>query len=192
MRGWKTECIRRVGVGVALCLMAWHVMAAPRAADSCFSEADWQALQRSTARTGASGVLLYVWSPRMVLAAVHAHEVAQVAAEEGLQFVPVHDGRLPPAELQQALQALAQRQQSLGQPDVLASTRAFCTPSLVQQDAYRHFPTAWLVQAGRHHPVPLVSAMPPEYWRLGIRLRARELAQAASAATREDAHVQHP
>lgn len=161
--------------------------AVPLAAPACFDEAQWRALQRSTAHPAGQGAeqgavskaLLYVWSPRMVFSAVHAHEVQQEAQALGLRFVPVHDGRLPAEEVAQTLAVLPQK---LQKPQNLAPGRAapqpyshplqtsvpLCAPSLVEHDAYRHFPTAWVVQHGSFHPVPLVSAMPPRFWRMGL------------------------
>ena len=149
-------------------------------APACFDEAQWQALQQST--TGHGGAtspkaLLYVWSPRMVFSAIHAHEVQQEAQALGLRFVPVHDGRLPPEEVAQALAVLPQKLpvgSVAPKPHPLQSSQALCAPSLVERDAYRHFPTAWVVQQGSFHPVPLVSAMPPQFWRMGLQQRLQQ------------------
>ena len=135
-------------------------------AESCLDEAQWQALQQ---QSGTQPVLLYVWSPRMVLSAVHADQVQLVARQEGLKLVPVHDHRVPAGEVMQALQRL--RQQTPAAAEALAGSVPLCSESLVQQDAYRHFPTAWVVRKGSAHPRPLVAAMPMPYWRQGIRLR---------------------
>lgn len=162
----------------------------PPAMPACFDEAQWLALQRSTAHPVEQGaadkVLLYVWSPRMVFSAVHAHEVQQEAQALGLRFVPVHDGRLPAAEVAQALAVLPQKLQEMQNlvpgsaapqlyshlhPHPLQTSVPLCASSLVERDAYRHFPTAWVVQNGSFHPVPLVSAMPPRFWRMGLMER---------------------
>lgn len=176
--------------------------AVPSATRACFDEAQWLALQRSTAHPAGQGAeqgavskaLFYVWSPRMVFSAVHAHEVQQEAQALGLRFVPVHDGRLPAEEVAQALAVLPQKlqkpqhlvpgsavPQSYSHP--LQTSVPLCAPSLVQRDAYRHFPTAWVVQHGSFHPVPLVSAMPPRFWRMGLLERLQpqqELQQSQS------------
>ena len=154
------------------------------AAPACFDEAQWQALQQSTAahmtKDGSATphkALLYVWSPRMVFSAIHAHDVQQEAQALGLRFVPVHDGRLPPEEVAQALAVLPQKLPAgsvAPNPHPLQSSQALCAPSLVARDAYRHFPTAWVVQQGSFHPVPLVSAMPPQFWRLGLQQRLQQ------------------
>ncbi|MDO5653398.1 MAG: hypothetical protein Q4G39_04770 [Brachymonas sp.] len=143
----------------------------------CFDEAQWQTLQRSSADTTATPLhkaLLYVWSPRMVFSAVHAHEVQQVAQSLGLRFVPVHDGTLPAQEVSDALAVLPQRLPAgsvVPDPHPLQASVPLCAPSLVERDAYRHFPTAWVVQDGSFHPVPLVSAMPPRFWKMGLQQR---------------------
>ena len=85
------------------------------------------------------------------------------------RMVPVHDHRVPAEEVSQALQRL--RQQNAAAADALAGSVPLCNEDLVQQDAYRHFPTAWVVRKGSAHPRPLVAAMPMPYWRQGIRLR---------------------
>ena len=146
---------------------------------TCFGETQWQELQRSTAgRPGEKplSALLYVWSPRMVFSAVHAHEVQREAQALGLRFVAVHDGRLDPAEVKQALAVLPQRLPAgsvVPDPHPLQGSVPLCAPSLVERDAYRHFPTAWVVQQGSFHPVPLVSAMPPRFWKMGLQQRLK-------------------
>lgn len=153
------------------------------ATPACFGEEQWQALQRSTAAPAgqparkaqsAQKALLYVWSPRMVFSAVHAHEVQQEAQALGLRFVPVHDGRLPAEEVAQALSVLPHKLppgSRAPSPHPLQASQPLCAPSLVERDAYRHFPTAWVVQQGGFHPVPLVSAMPPQFWKMGLQQR---------------------
>ena len=132
-------------------------------AESCLDEAQWQALQQ---QSGTQPVLLYVWSPRMVLSARHAAEVQQVATDLAIDWLAVHDGRVPDSEIQQARQTLDAASQQ-----ALAHSQPLCAQELIEADAYRHFPTAWLVQQGRAETRPLVSAMPAAYWRLGIEER---------------------
>ncbi len=142
-------------MAVATGLSAAFVLSA-----ACFSQADWQQLQQQPS-------LLYVWSPRMVLSALHAHEVQAEAAALGLRWVAVHDHRLPAQEVAQALQHLPPEVRS-----VLQHTRPLCEHhSLLDLDAYRHFPTAWVAQQGRFHPSAMVSAMPTKWWRYGLQLR---------------------
>ena len=133
----------------------------------------------------------------MVFSAVHAHEVQQEAQALGLRFVPVHDGRLPAEEVAQALAVLPHKLQKLQKQQNLVPGSAapqlyshplqmsvpLCAPSLVERDAYRHFPTAWVVQQGGFHPVPLVSAMPPRFWRMGLQQRLQTDPASAHAAS---------
>ena len=149
-------------------------------ATACFGEEQWQALQHSTASgsfVASRGALLYVWSPRMVFSAIHAHEVQQEAQALGLRFVPVHDGRLPTEEVAQALAVLPQRLPEgtlLSGPHPLQASIPLCAQSLIERDAYRHYPTAWVVQQGGFHPVPLVSAMPGRFWKMGLLQRLEQ------------------
>ena len=150
-----------------LALMLLLLAGTVQAQDPCFSDTDWQALQRSTAADGeARPVLLYVWSPRMVLSAQHAAEVRQVAVDLGVDWLPVHDGRVPAGEIREAVQTL-----DVADRQALAQSQPLCARELIDADAWRHFPTAWLVQQGRADTRPLVSAMPPVYWRLGLQER---------------------
>ena len=165
-------------LGVVLA-SAPYAAAAPVLKPACFGDAQWHALQKDSARRKMPGFLLYVWSPRMVLSLLHAHEVQAVARSMDMHFIPVHDGRVPETEIREALAALppdlaAQQLQSPVAYRMQAS-RPLCAPSLIGQDAYRHFPTAWVVWAGRVHPLPLVSAMPPAYWRMGMEQRLQSL-----------------
>ena len=141
------------------------------AATTCLDDAG---VQRLLAESRHHPILLYVWSPRMVLSAEHAHEVAAVAADMGVQFVPVHDGRVPSTEIQEAVQAVPARAAIRPEQNVLVHSQPLCAPVLEQRDSYRHFPTAWVVQQGSFHPVPLVSAMPPQFWRMGLQQRLQQ------------------
>ena len=131
-------------------------------------------VRRLLAESRHHPILLYVWSPRMVLSAEHAHEVAAVAADMGVQFVPVHDGRVPSTEIQEAMQAVPARAAIRPEQNVLDHSHPLCAPVLEQRDSYRHFPTAWVLHAGRLAARPLVGAMPPSYWRQGIDLRVAD------------------
>lgn len=143
---------------------------------ACFDDASWQALQLESRRQPA---LLYVWSPRMVLSAVHADKVRAAAQKEGLRLVPVHDHRVPADEVAHAVDRL--KQQVPAAADALAGSLPLCSARLQEQDAYRHFPTAWVVHHGASHAAPLVAAMPAEFWRQGIRLRMAEAERNAHA-----------
>lgn len=124
--------------------------------------------------------VVYVWSPRMVLSATEAGQAQLGANAVGLNFVPVVDGRLAMAEWQAALERLAALAPVSAR--ALAPTRPLCALSLISKDAYRHFPTGFLVVHNTVHPATLVGAMPAEFWREGLRLRLADLPLAASAS----------
>ena len=99
---------RMAGLGRMLAASAMLALTAPAGwAAPCFDETQWKALQQ---QSEARPALLYVWSPRMVLSAVHADQVQTVARQEGLRMVPVHDHRVPAEEVSQALQRALLRQ----------------------------------------------------------------------------------
>lgn len=125
--------------------------------------------------------LVYVWSPRMVLSATEAGQALSGATALGLGFVPVVDGRLPLAEWQSALARLADL--APFSAEALAQTRPLCASALISNDAYRHFPTGFLVVKNRVHPAPLTGAMPTEFWREGLRLRLADLPLDPNAST---------
>lgn len=141
----------------------------------CFADSDWSQVRSA---------VVYVWSPRMVLSVTQAALVARAAKAQGLQFIPLVDARLPPGEWQEALQQLAtplaiqtaQRQPG-GTPNMLdsvaalAPTRPLCSAQLIQLDAYRHFPTSFVVNGPSPHPSPIVGAMPQDFWTQALRLR---------------------
>lgn len=118
-------------------------------------------------------VLVYTWSPRMVLSVTQAHLAAEQARLLGLQFVPVVDGRVPAPEWQDALTKMATN--LAADASVLSASEPLCSAQLIEKDAYLHFPTAFVLQNGQIHPQKLVGAMPANFWRLGImtRLQAR-------------------
>jgi hypothetical protein len=131
----------------------------------CLSDADIQSRRSS---------LVYVWSPRMVLSAQHAATVRKEAAKSGLSFVPVHDPRVPLAEVQAALQALstAPESETRQSAEALGSTQPLCSPRLQQLEALRHFPSAFVIDGqGSLPPLPLVGAMPAAAWSKGLSLR---------------------
>ena len=146
-------------------------------ARACFDDAK---LQKLLTTTPAS--LIYVWSPRMVLSATQAHLAAEQARLLGLQFVPLVDGRIPAAEWQSALRALsnlntlkkvaetnkASAKSPTDDADVLSASQALCAASLIDKDAYLHFPTAFMAQHGQIHPQKLIGAMPANFWRMGM------------------------
>jgi hypothetical protein len=137
--------------------LALSIFAMPAAVAQCFGDAD---LAASTKPTGA---LLYVWSPRMVLSATQAADVAQLAQSLGLAFIPIHDARVSSEELSGALQRLPHT--------ALASSRPLCSPQLVGLEATRHFPSSFVVRKGQLDPLPLVGAMPAAYYQSGLQAR---------------------
>ncbi len=121
-----------------------------------------------------SEALLYVWSPRMVLSAQHAGEVAAVAADLGMVFVPALPPQIEATESEQALAALAADWPTAAQ--ALQASAPLCSAALqAKLRAVPHYPTAWLwrwqggqwQQQGRR----IISAMPPAYWRLALAER---------------------
>jgi hypothetical protein len=94
---------------------------------------------------GRPPTLVYVWSPRMVLSALHADVAQQQALAAGLAFMPLHDARLgaepagqvDPPELAQAMQRLRQTQPSAAA--ALQHSIALCSAQLLQNQAQRHY-----------------------------------------------------
>jgi hypothetical protein len=74
----------------------------------CFDDQSLQAAQQR-----GDSALIYVWSPRMVLSATEAGHVRQSAAEQGLDFWPLHASNLPEPELLAAIAHLQQRELDL-------------------------------------------------------------------------------
>jgi hypothetical protein len=148
--------------------LALSIFAMPAAFAQCFSDADLAALTTSTASTTTpatttTSALLYVWSPRMVLSATQAADVAQLAQSQGLVFVPVHDARISSEELDGALQRLPHT--------ALASSRPLCSPRLMDLEATRHFPSSFVIRKGQLDTLPLVGAMPPAQYQSGLQAR---------------------
>jgi hypothetical protein len=156
--------------------LALSIFAMPAAVAQCFGDADLAALTTSTTSTASTattsttssstkptGALLYVWSPRMVLSATQAADVAQLAQSLGLAFTPIHDARVSSEELSGALQRLPHT--------ALASSRPLCSPRLVDLEATRHFPSSFVVRKGQLDPLPLVGAMPAAYYQSGLQAR---------------------
>jgi hypothetical protein len=165
----KTAMVKIVAtLLVAICAMnAW--------ATTCFDDANLKTLDFQASR----GALLYVWSPRMVLSLQHAASAQRQAQQHGLRFVPLHDAKVPQAELDGAKGA-ALTKPALprpGRPDyaqsarALTSSRPLCATSLLERDALRHFPTAFVVQASGVHRYPIIGAMPELAWASSIAQR---------------------
>ncbi len=134
--------------------------------------ATWAAPQ-AAAEQPAAAQLLYLWSPRMVLSLQHAAEVQAVAQALGLVWRVATDPRVPAAEIAAALAAAPPDAQA-----ALAASEPLCDAQvLAQGQSLRHFPTAWVYiwAAGQgswqRQPVPIVSAMPPGFWRQAVQER---------------------
>jgi hypothetical protein len=142
-------------------------LAARASATACFDDENLTALEFQQVQ----GALLYVWSPRMVLSAQHAASAQRQAQLQGLRFVPLHDAGVSHAEVQ----AARQRMLGLGldSANALAVSQALCATSLLERDALRHFPTAFVVQASGVHRYPIIGAMPEAAWASSIAQRVR-------------------
>lgn len=179
----------------AVFLIAFTVTSARSTA--CFDDHSLQVLDVQQTQ----GVLLYVWSPRMVLSAQHAASAQRQAQLHGLRFAPLHDAGVPQAEVQAALARLlglgfdaasspsASSLQSTGSSQgvtlakparypptiqsakALATSQPLCAASLLARDALRHFPTAFVVQANGVHRHPIIGAMPEAAWASSIAQR---------------------
>jgi hypothetical protein len=144
-------------------------------ASECFDDKKMALMQQETR------ALLYVWSPRMVLSAQHAASVAQQAREQGLRFVAMYDARVPADEVDAALRSMAGSGVATlaSSASSLQNSRPLCANTLLERDALRHFPTAFVLLPSGPHRHPIVGAMPPEAWTQSLRQR---LAQPIAAA----------
>ncbi len=135
---------------------------------SCFSDQDLLNTHQA---------LVYVWSPRMVLSALEAKNAAEQAKQLSYTFIPVVDGRIPVEEWQAALSRLHNLSPISAQ--VLAPSQALCAAGLINNLAYRHFPTAYLIWQGKTAGHPIVGAMPSEFWHMAIEQRKMQIASPA-------------
>ena len=148
-------------------------------ANACFDDEKLKNLLQTSPNS-----LIYVWSPRMVLSVTQAHLAAEQAHLLGLQFVPLVDGRIPAVEWQSAVRQAVEIHQTrsktptkastkapVDDASVLSASQALCATSLIDTDAYLHFPTAFVAQNGQIHPQKLIGAMPANFWHMGISAR---------------------
>ena len=159
--------VRVAGVFVGLCGVAW-AQTTPldsSAQSACFSDAD---LAKAITDSQRSPVVLYIWSPRMLLSVTHAHEVQEQAQLAGLRFVPLRDARVPGEEWRAALARAGDAAQGLN------ASQALCSASLQERDALRHFPTAFVLRGGALQRDPVVGAMPAAFWRSSLRQRLEQ------------------
>jgi hypothetical protein len=121
--------------------------------NSCFDDESLsKLLQNSLVERGA---VIYVWSPRMVYSVHNMATAARAASAAGLDFVALHDMRVPPSEL----------------PPPRAASQALCSQQLIEREALRHLPTAFVIHAGQLHPYPVVGAMPLSAWQGSLNQR---------------------
>jgi hypothetical protein len=142
-------------------------------AATCFDD------KKLLAVTHQANTLVYVWSPRMVLSAQHAATAQQQALLQGLQFIAVHDAQIAQAEIEAARNRMAASNDSTAQRSAtsLQVSLALCANTLMQRDALRHFPTAFVVRNYRSdgyasvHRYPVVGAMPEPAWASSLTQR---------------------
>lgn len=148
---------------VTLILIAACAISTP--ARACFSDKNLLETQSKQQR----GTLVYVWSPRMVYSVQNAALASRAAAAAGLDFVVLHDMRVPGNELLQARQRITEwpTEMDLATPPFVSpldNSLPLCSDQLIRQDALRHFPTAFVITARGIHPQPIVGAMPWHAW----------------------------
>jgi hypothetical protein len=170
------NCLRAL---FALIMIA--VCASPAWSNGCFDEKNLVHAMHQAGR--ARPALLYVWSPRMVYSVQNMAQAATAAANAGMDFIALHDNRVPPAELLalstgqpsaahlSAAPLSAAEAATSGASPLLHSSLALCAQQLIDRDALRHFPTAFVIAARGLHPHPIVGAMPLTAWQQSIALR---------------------
>lgn len=127
-------------------------------ANQCFDDGN---LEKLLIRSPQRAALVYVWSPRMVYSVHNMTTAARAASDAGLDFVVLHDRRVPELELQH----------------LRISSLALCSVQLMERDALRHFPTAFVISAGRIHQHPIVGAMPSQAWDSSLMQRLNQPVQ---------------
>lgn len=150
--------------------------------DACFDDKNLQQLQSKS-----RGTLVYVWSPRMVYSVQNAAVASRAAAAAGLDFVVLHDTRVPEHALIQSrvagLHVISQRglespaEMDLATPPFISpleSSRPLCSVQLVEREALRHFPTAFVITARGIHRHPVVGAMPWSAWASSLDQRLKQ------------------
>lgn len=157
-------------IAAALCIAGCAVFAS---ASDCFDDKSMALAQQD------SQALLYVWSPRMVLSAHHAASVQQQARLQGLRFVPLVDAQVPEQEVMVALRTMVASGTPAQQSSafILKQSQPLCSDTLLQRDALRHFPTAFVLQLSGLHRLPIVGAMPPSAWARSLQQRLASMAQ---------------
>lgn len=181
---------RRMASGTTLFFIA--LCAGNIWAGECFDDKDLVALQAKS--RAERGTLVYVWSPRMVYSLQNMTLASRAAAAAGLDFVVLHDDRVPNEEMRQAMRVGSPYPTSvsldapvgidLATPpynSLSGASRPLCAPQLIEREALRHFPTAFVISAQGVHPQPIVGAMPWQGWvsSLDQRLNAHSSAPQA-------------
>lgn len=176
--------MRRLRSVIALFLIALSAHSAR--AGTCFD--DQNLAQLMPTRAEQRPVLIYVWSPRMVYSVQNMALASRAAAAAGMEFVVLHDGRVPPAELAHMQPPLEQVIAQLHAPiKIDANTdlatppfvspanfsQALCAKPLLQREALRHFPTAFVLTTKGIHAQPIVGAMPLAAWQLSLGERLK-------------------
>lgn len=136
----------------------------------------WQAvaINWSVPAAGQRGILLYLWSPRMVLSVQHAAQMQAAAQSLGLRWQAMHDPRISAQEIASTLQAAAVSAQVR---KVLDASVPLCDADLLAQgQTLRHFPAAWVYQQNATRGwlprgLPIIGVMPLVFWRQAIAER---------------------
>ena len=155
-------------------------------ARTCFD--DKNLTQLTPTRAEQRPVLIYVWSPRMVYSVQNMALASRAAAAAGMAFVALHDSRVPPDELTQMQPPLEQVFAQIHAPiKIDANTdratppfvspanfsQPLCAKPLLQREALRHFPTAFVLTTKGIHAQPIVGAMPLAAWQLSLGERLK-------------------
>jgi hypothetical protein len=149
-------------------------------ASTCFD--DQNLAQLTPTRADQRPVLIYVWSPRMVYSVHNMSIASRAAAAAGMDFVVLHDSRVPqdellhPSPLPAKRSALDTAEQDLATPPFISpahTSRPLCAPALLAREALRHFPTAFVLTSRGMHEQPMVGAMPQVAWQLSLSQRLK-------------------
>ncbi len=110
---------------------------------------------------------------------------SRMAAAHGLEFVVVHDMRVPQQELldlpRNATASGHLKFPPLEEADLATPpffpladrSQPLCAPTLLASDALRHFPTSFVIMARGIHPHPIVGAMPQAAWQTSLEQRLK-------------------
>jgi hypothetical protein len=153
----------RVSLLFAITLLFTHLSfsQSQTSARSCFDDKELAQLEGSH-----TDALIYIWSPRMVLSALEAGNVAEAAKAKKIRFIALHDTRVGTREIAATLSKLNHL--------ALIDSQALCSPRLISLEAMRHFPTAFIVRSGSLNTHPLVGAMPQEQLQHAIEMKQQQ------------------